>query len=1290
MRKEVLNFLNSIDISLEEKKKYLNSKKFINFLLSLSVNEILILCDLIFEKELADILGKKFDNIFNSKNFFYAKKINKWRKEIKEYPYFNSNSLNRSFPLSIKRIIANKVYNNIDMIIDTLSNENIDFNIKKLIVDEVIQDRSLAFVLSFIPKGEICDYILDNRVLGKNKVIEMILRSANKDCRLLVINRCVDKKALTYLFDNNLISDIVSNEIVQNKIEETNFYIHNLSFSKALKVVGSDNFPFTMQERVWLEKKNMLILGAIFTPLISNNDFFYQSNPKVIDLYYRTHFFRINSSILFNPLFNPFSWLTSKAVPDSVKLRIMKCRNLEIDFLIKTMSYSSLKQYLYNREYTNLPSFILDKIFKLRKNNIIDNIKKNDKKENILDIQGRDYCQEYLKLLIEYSVNKDNILDLLRSGYRAGYIIHVKKELIYSILDGLTPMELLTFDKYGFNEPVKRIIVDNNIFLFKEKLSLLDKDLLLKSLNNDNILDSIKEIIIEIFGYSRKEALLIKKLFNFCDVKHVLMYYSQIKLFLKKANIDINLLFQYGGESKICPNWLGIIISILENNKEGEFIEIKNYLDNNFYDNLVKENDVSRINSFLEVLANYNKEYSLIIDILKRKISLSENDKITLKYLFKDTNRTNLIFSYDDLENYRKKMYFDVLKKVYSSDIKMEDILYIYNNFLFNGNSDVINYIGGTTSLKNLMVNNKKSKLIRNLIKELIFYSNIIEEVNNSNNYQGLLDYLRKTFSSYDEFVRVQNLFADLKNKVTKLYEYESKVNLSRLDSLSSLEDVLDYKLMKEYGGLVYDFKDKNYVLYAHVLSSKEKIFDLVSGSSDGNKNFISLSPVSYKGQYYYYNSYNTILAYDRIPSGSFIYSSIANMNTNILIRSNSLEVDDTFRKQRGILESSAVVANNSEALFYREGLIPCGIILPGGRIPSNEELLYHKKYNLPFIVTQKVGIAIDNPKKIFDINDLEGEISDMKELENILSDVSSYAKTCKENNIYTGREVAIFTDSHALYEPTLAILEDIRKNGIREIYSLGDNIGSGPNPSEVLDLLDEYEVKSVLGNGEFYQILGTKPFPYLNKDRIENEEWTHDRLSTSQIKRLNLYPASIDLNIGNKKVALCHFGNDIRWDFSLEHNVNYYQRMHNAMLSPIQFLYTNSPSSKKVVDSYALLDKPFYKGYLDAKERPLFEGKTLDNYDSIFEGHAHFEMNDTLGNLDIHTLRAVGLGFDRFDPLDMAVYYVLKERKDGFFDIDKKYVSFNRNYLLSNIMSSSIPHKEKILEFTTHRQLTK
>ena len=62
----------------------------------------------------------------------------------------------------------------------------------------------------------------------------------------------------------------------------------------------------------------------------------------------------------------------------------------------------------------------------------------------------------------------------------------------------------------------------------------------------------------------------------------------------------------------------------------------------------------------------------------------------------------------------------------------------------------------------------------------------------------------------------------------------------------------------------------------------------------------------------------------------------------------------------------------------------------------------------------------------------------------------------------YTGRQIAIFTDIHGLLYPTIAILQDIKRRGIKEIYSLGDNIGVGPNPSEVLDLLGEYLSKIV------------------------------------------------------------------------------------------------------------------------------------------------------------------------------------------------------------------------------------
>ena len=127
---------------------------------------------------------------------------------------------------------------------------------------------------------------------------------------------------------------------------------------------------------------------------------------------------------------------------------------------------------------------------------------------------------------------------------------------------------------------------------------------------------------------------------------------------------------------------------------------------------------------------------------------------------------------------------------------------------------------------------------------------------------------------------------------------------------------------------------------------------------------------------------------------------------------------------------------------------------------------------------------------------------------------------------MYTGREVAIFTDAHALYEPTFAILEDIRKRGINEIYSLGDNIGFGPNPKEVIDLFEEYNVTSIAGNSEYYSTLGIEPFAsYFDNEKIENQLYTDEELGSARIERLKLYKPSIDIILNNKKnctLSLC------------------------------------------------------------------------------------------------------------------------------------------------------------------------
>ena len=43
---------------------------------------------------------------------------------------------------------------------------------------------------------------------------------------------------------------------------------------------------------------------------------------------------------------------------------------------------------------------------------------------------------------------------------------------------------------------------------------------------------------------------------------------------------------------------------------------------------------------------------------------------------------------------------------------------------------------------------------------------------------------------------------------------------------------------------------------------------------------------------------------------------------------------------------------------------------------------------------------------------------------------------------------------------------------------------------------------------------------------------------------------------------------------------------------------------------------------------------------------------------------------------------YILKERKDGDVDIDKIYVPFNVNALLSSIYTCDLPSKDRILSY--------
>ncbi|MDH7599501.1 MAG: metallophosphoesterase family protein [Sedimentisphaerales bacterium] len=73
----------------------------------------------------------------------------------------------------------------------------------------------------------------------------------------------------------------------------------------------------------------------------------------------------------------------------------------------------------------------------------------------------------------------------------------------------------------------------------------------------------------------------------------------------------------------------------------------------------------------------------------------------------------------------------------------------------------------------------------------------------------------------------------------------------------------------------------------------------------------------------------------------------------------------------------------------------------------------------------------------------------------------------------------AILSDIHANLEALTAVLQDIARRQIKEIYCLGDVVGYGPNPVECLDLIIEKTRWCVLGNHDYATLYEPTNFNY-------------------------------------------------------------------------------------------------------------------------------------------------------------------------------------------------------------------
>jgi len=96
------------------------------------------------------------------------------------------------------------------------------------------------------------------------------------------------------------------------------------------------------------------------------------------------------------------------------------------------------------------------------------------------------------------------------------------------------------------------------------------------------------------------------------------------------------------------------------------------------------------------------------------------------------------------------------------------------------------------------------------------------------------------------------------------------------------------------------------------------------------------------------------------------------------------------------------------------------------------------------------------------------------------------------------GNVKAIISDIHSNYEALVAVLEDIDKQGVTEIYCLGDVVGYGPNPRECVDLVQRCKMV-LLGNHDQGAMFDPEGF---NQPAERAIFWTRSQLETSSEPR--------------------------------------------------------------------------------------------------------------------------------------------------------------------------------------------
>ena len=102
---------------------------------------------------------------------------------------------------------------------------------------------------------------------------------------------------------------------------------------------------------------------------------------------------------------------------------------------------------------------------------------------------------------------------------------------------------------------------------------------------------------------------------------------------------------------------------------------------------------------------------------------------------------------------------------------------------------------------------------------------------------------------------------------------------------------------------------------------------------------------------------------------------------------------------------------------------------------------------------------------------------------------------------------IALLSDVHANLEAMQAVFEDLRKRSCKRVFFLGDIVGYGPNPVEVLDYIKDFEF-CLLGNHDEACLNG--PLKTFNVMAQKSTWWTRSQICPEEMSGSFFRPGAL------------------------------------------------------------------------------------------------------------------------------------------------------------------------------------